>query len=1203
MEDYDRQYEFQLQLFVRSFCTSIVDDAAQHQHHAPPHHTVSPSHHAAVGVNQHDGMSSSGRREVSFINAAIEGDELSSGSPTPASTVSPTSFQASGRGGGGRRGQHISPSNHRRDMHHTSGGGARHSVTPPPLEHYTSHPHHPLDVTISQLRAVGRDLLDLHSSAHLHPRAAAAGSSSSAHLSDPDDDDDADDMYGVSNDMNGLVEFFKQCGPPKFSDVFSARAYLQQAHILCEREDQRRQRFISDVSSQWWMLLHRAAAPLHQLARAEWSSRQQVAHRETTMRAEVQEEYDLGCAVIRFLSLTVLHGAEFSQQLFEHCEDMSHNERTWRTRLVREELSSRAQITAAMRLLRSHPADRAWELVAVAQQVLEGRDDDTNNNRWADRTTSAMGVGTTMSNSSQQHRSATGDFSMTKSRYRVEAASRGTSVKTFPEVTPAMKALARKSNLLEESGKRSDRIRAFSAALHERLAKTKAEELAARSIAVAATKERNARHHQELLRAREADVVHMREQCRLEKLVVERQAYESRNPEVAHEYRSFLLNPDAAASRQGWHREDKAYATHNASNNHRRSTMMGGGLQRTTSNMSSYSPQNNNNTNYNNATQTTSVLTHVDQANAMLKSVPYIPKHQLSRTHKSILEESNRVRRPASGSTAMRKAFGGGGGAQLQQRPYSATLHHLSSIAGDHDDNDMNATSGGASIGLFRRSSSRPSTAFADFAAPSPSKHHPVPQQRSSTPPLDPVESALLQECEGLFRNMKQRSYHYAPPAPLLYTADGVDALQSRNLMGDDVEVHLLTPLERIVRWNLRAQLAFRNEQYGAAEIHLKNALTALHNAEKDRRRAARRRGRRSSQQGHTSDSDGGGGGGSFGVEESTGVFEPSTSGGGFTQSNNNTNGPAGNQNPHAVPSTAESWTTGYGNLSLQNVKMLTYTTKAFLERTLGRYRDALQDLQTVLKVQEQQQEDMAMHARQHQKAAEAAGGPTAGGGRRSVMIVSPRDDSEKQLYEHMEEYHCGVQPDTLVNISALLLQVGNRPESLNFGRRAVEMLTSFAAAENQRMHSSSTSPSHAGGGGATGGGSYQQRLVDDMARRKLQVLAPSAASPRLSSPTDASDDPALETPPVSARLREGDGVLLRHRQLFIDAVAALHNVAMTQSSEQVAGDVDGMARRRVGKASHAAALRLGRTVLGNDHAVVVRVESSARQVAQLLAQ
>jgi tetratricopeptide (TPR) repeat protein len=530
----------------------------------------------------------------------------------------------------------------------------------------------------------------------------------------------------------------------------------------------------------------------------------------------------------------------------------------------------------------------------------------------------------------------------------------------------------------------------------------------------------------------------------------------------------------------------------------------------------------------------------------------------------------------------MRKAFGAPT-SHMQQRPYSATLHHLSSIAGDHDHDD-DATS--ASMGLIRRGSSRPSSAFADFAAPSPSKHPPL---RSSTPPLDPTESALLHECEALFRNMKQRSYHYAPPAPLLYTADGADALQSRNLMGDDVEVHLLTPLERIVRWNLRAQLAFRNEQYGAAEIHLKNALTALHNAEKDRRRAARRRGRRSSQGGHTSDggSDGGGG---FGTEESTAAFEPSTSGGGF-----HSNAPATNQNPHGVPSTAESWTSGYGNLSLQNVKMLTYTTKAFLERTLGRYRDALQDLQTVLKVQEQQQEDMAMHARQHQKAAEASG-QSGGVGRRSVMIVSPRDDSEKQLYEHMEEYHCGVQPDTLVNISALLLQVGNRPESLNFGRRAVEMLTSFAAAENQRMYSRSTSPT------AASGGAYQQRLADE-ARRRPQVLPPAAASPRPNPAADASDDPALETPPVSARLREGDGVLLRHRQLFIDAVAALHNVAMTQSSEQVAADVEGMARRRVGKSSHAAALRLGRTVLGNDHAVVVRVESSARQVAQLLAQ
>lgn len=1032
MDDYDRQYEFHLQLFVRSFCTSVVDDASAHMPDGP---TTDRLDTTAPPLHQH--------KDVTFIDAALADEQLSSGAPTPASVTSPISCR-----------------------------GGKMAAAPRPTQRQDVH-RHPLDIARVHLQELGEALLDGH---------AASSTSELANRYQHDT-------------VHEWIDYHRERGPPKFADAFTARAYLQEVHILGCREEQFRQRWRADVG-EWWSGLHRAVAPLHQRARGEATERQNVAYSEWTFRREVEDEHSLGLAVIRYLSLSMLYGPDVSQQWFEACADVSNEECIMRRRVVRAELSTRAQITAAMRLLRSHPPDRAWELVVVAQQVHMGEQHMSE---------------TTAGEASWDAGAASRDYSNTASRYRVPAPSRGTSVRTFPEVTPAMKAQARKMNMMEERTKRSESIRAFSSALHERLAKTRAEALAGRSIAVSAVKERNLRHREELRRCREADVLLMREQCRMEKLVVERQAFESKHPEFADQYRSFLIHPLGGSERQGWHGEEKA------------------ALRRPSSAAATVRPASAHS------------KTNAELANEMLKDVPCLPKHKLTRAQKEVLDMSSRLRRPASGSNAMRRTAVR---TSLPPRPFSAALHNVSSIASDDDGHVQHALEGSTSMTF-----GRPFGTIADFGAPPPSHGS---KQRSTTPPLDAPEQALLAQCEDLFRSMKRRSYHYAPPAPVLYTVDGLDAMQGRNLMGDDVEVHLLTPLERIVRWNLRAQLAFRNEQYAVAEVHLKNALTALHNAEKDRRRASRRRGRRSSHAGEGSDS--------FSHEESNGGFEGPTEGVSVAPSASTAFSPA--SNAHAVPSTPDSWTAGYGNLSLQNVKVLTYSTKAFLSRALGRYRDALQDLQSVLKVQEQQEEEMASHANTKLK---LEGG---GGTRRSVLIVSPRDDGEAQRFEHMREHHCGVQPDTLVSISALLLQVGNRQESLSYARRAVEMLTKFAAEENLRMSSQ-----------ASGGGRQAAQDADDV-------------------------DPATDaTPPESARPREGEGVLLRHRQLFVDSVAALHNVAMTQSSEHVGADAEAMGRRRVGKSSHAAALRLGRTVLGCDHAVVVRVESSARQVAQLLAQ
>lgn len=1015
--NYDRRYDFELQLFIQTFCRDIIehsvdaaDDGDFNGSHKKGHSPNEMRSADASAAGNAAAIRPPRSGDVRFIAVDAQHDDVvSSGAPSPSSAATPVLS--------------VSPRSIRRSMTTRS---------PSPCEN--------------------EDLWNL---------SAVANALTHENLSEVE-----------RSHQTVLIEQWAHVAGPFFEQPLHAKAFLREVHILAQREEAARYGFRKDVL-RWWHELHAVAAPLHSWAQRLREEQLRLQHREACLRDELEDQEDVGRAVLRYVQSVAVRGAEWTKTVFLQGEDIAQAERLHRHQLQSQEIKYRAHFNAAQRLLPSLPPAKAHHVVETLFALLHP----------------AHSAAALPRRGDSDGEDGTSLRRLSSSRIRTPLKANPEAVRITPEPL-AVKSHARMISLLNQSYERASRVRATSAELDEKTVLHKAADISERRIAAAIAKETSRRRRDEQQASLEAHFAKLRQTSRVEKLAYEWLGHEKRHPEVEPLHRSLLTGS-----------EEHRRAVSALSGVFGRSSTPGDAEFDTTR---TFPPR------------TASAQQCRPSSRSSLLDVSYLPKHQLPpaekkilRTHSASLRSAHPLKRPVFSSPSVSKLT-------IVSRQESVTA--LSGAI------DLTTSSGSSA-------------------------------KRSPTPPLHPMEADLVRLCEALRALMKQSPFHYAAPAPVLYTVDGSDAIQGRNLLGDDVELHLLSPLERIMRWNVRAQQALRNEQYSVAEAHLKNAMTALHNCEKDRRRAVRRRSRQGSHDFSTPLAD---------VDDDTpaspeAAAEPNTAAPADPADSQRASPAAASPLPArpAALQTADSLTSGFGFLSLQNVKVLTYTNRSFLHRALGRYRDALQDIQTVLRVQEAQDVDIEAYRRTLGSltiSPESTPQPT----RRGVRVVSPRSIEDNQMGKHLAEHHYGVQPDILINISALLLHVDNYAESLLYGRRAVAMLQKQCEEELTTME------------------------------RRSKARDPGEHA---ESPTSRAPDGAV--------IR---GTQLAHRHLFAHSVAALHNIAMTQSSQRTQSATETDARR-VGKASHAAALRLGRLVLGNDHALVVRVEEHSSVIAQLLAQ
>lgn len=1137
---YHATYDFELQLYVQSFCDDIVhdvlagrlqtsmDDNCSHKPLQATMSAVHPSH----DHNSHTNVAASSDESDSDSDYADgEGDETAESGPVgdeeASHSLHPLNVDTS-----------APPSGRWHDLSATREGGARFGDGPQGdsggwetevadtiaqmLDDWASNGLLGLvgQEAAFSLVASGVAICSDGGRYHQNPSDSTAAHSHKAQTTN------RSQSYIMDADRRlQLLQRWSHVPGPFFTDVRDAKAFLQLSFNVSVREEAARHALLRSVQ-RWWKDLRRLAAPLHAAASSQHHDGLRLQHREAAARVELDQEESIGRTVIRFMLSALLNGSDLTKRVFLMCGDLAEEERHQRTAMISQELHIRAQLTAAHRtlaLIRGNASQIqrqvAAQLLAVAMQAAYPA---TYRYSPAASGPTVKTSITTTSGGSARRRSTARSFADT-----IATADHAPEMRTFdPTVSIHVKSLERSRMLREARAARADVIRGVSQALAQRIAATKAHHTLSRRRDAEAMRVASRLRREELFVASEARFAKLREESRIETLACERQSYEIRHPEHAETFLSLLVG-----SRQ--HRDAIAAVESGVHQPHTVDPALGLEISRISAGganssiaASSVWNHNHHQTQQSPVVDTSSVShdrhhhahhgdvssirrplststrphTSTSHVSDLWASVPCIPKHQLQPEDRRALR---RVREAVATASILRQ---GSASSVLQRKKSEDAAARV-----------FRGTTGAAATQWHRKddsinpkqfASTEPATSSASNLTVSSGATKPRVVRRSRTPPLEDMERLLVESCSALRDAMLQTPYQYVAPLPILYASDGTDSTAGRNILADDMELHGLTPLERMLRWNVRAQQAMRLGQLVVAEGHLTNAMTALVNAEKMRRRASRRR--------------------------------------------NSTEGSNGSEDPPrtadeggAGRSAADSLLSGFGQLSLQNIKILTYTTRSFLLRHQRRFRDALQDLQTVLSVQEAQAVELQRYRAAQQHADQLSRPDTGGVGRRAtgVRVVSPRSDEDNAVAQHMLQNNAfGVLPDTLLNISALLLQLNSVSESLLYARRAVTMLTDQCESEMKELKR-----------GGDGGGSPQR--------------------------------------------------LLKHRNVFQQAVAALHNVAMAQGAQETTTNGSHSDARQVAKATLAAAMRLAHEQLGADHALTVKVEAAASVTAQMLSQ
>lgn len=1076
--DYNRLYDFELQLFVQSFCTEVLCDVDNDRKKESGTDDDGANHEVGGATAQSEkGRESkpSSRATLSKVVIESDGDDdaiESEKQPVALLPQSPSGRSNTTTGGSKRQITLSSPSSRRLSSPLQFGSRMETTNNSPSV----STPSHTsiLHDAIQQLTQASTSVLD--------------------------------EDVGEHTTNASKIQFYLEHLGPLFASALHAKAFLQQSFVLEQREEAAR-KDLQRRSIKWWSACRQMAASLlHNAAREQHDARMRLGHREVVERHDIEQQEEIGRGVLHFILQTNLFGVQYARGWFEAVEHVTMDESQQRGALMSQEIAIRAHFIVAWRVAASQPylldeIEFAFRQCAWGDEESVGDhlDDSTMNGTLTPHRKimmqTAAGEKTFLSNLSailSPHHTSRPLTRAASSRPR-HRPSRVDSIRTMHQVSQSMQREAREQELLEQSHIRASNVRQISSKLEVRVTHTRATEIANKRLRVLKSIDVS-RQRREVLRTEREELFRtMREESRIERFAYEREGYESRHPEAVDAYKKLLI--DAA--------EQNKIVTAESSSGRPPTPDYNGSASQALPAARSHGGR-----------PSSSSMSSITE---LRRDVPCLPKHLLQPIHKKILHQT----RPNSSMSQRSHVFKGLPAPRVELKR-SSSANPYSSGEGFHAVRHRSDESPGDGIASSKDDAS--TLPLRDNNSASTNTRQP----RSRTPPLEAPERTLLERCERLFDLMRTRPYQYGNPPPVLYAEDGSDATSGRNLFGDDVELHLLSNVERILRWNMRAQQALRNHQYQVAEGHLLNAVSALHNAEKERRRATRRKSQQKHSTTHLSD-DGSGGEKEDVLSHSVRASSP----------------PAGQ--------IADPLMCVFGSLSLQNLKMLTFTNRSFLYRAMGKYRDALQDLLSVMKVEEQLQKEYDLYAEElraerEKNSSNAHHSPPSEkrAQRQRAMVSIVGDAAEKSPEEGavrklIYEANLTVNPDTLLNVAALLLHVNNQRESLSYARRAIAMLSDLAAEDIHRLE-----------GGAGG----------------------DSAAP----------------------------VVLRTRSLFVSGVSALHNVAMAQSAVETTTPQE-MEKRKVGKATHAAALRLGRLVLGNDHAVVHRVEEHARTIAQLLAQ
>lgn len=491
--------------------------------------------------------------------------------------------------------------------------------------------------------------------------------------------------------------------------------------------------------------------------------------------------------------------------------------------------------------------------------------------------------------------------------------------------------------------------------------------------------------------------------------------------------------------------------------------------------------------------------------------------------------------------------------------------------------------------------------------------HNSQPNREDFAAKLLPREKQLYDALVSVRQLMQQIPYRFAQSTPIVLNEDGGDATQGRNLLGDDVEVFLLSPPERVLRWNLKAQQAMRLQEWEEAEKQISNAVATLQTLDKESRRMRRRSSAASLHPQQQQQPESRVPAATGNDQVASGNAAPSTSV--DRQQEEGHDAPAGTpmkrsaavtvEEPaaaavpsiHRKGSTAPSAASHFlltpnGALTLQRLKILTFTQRAQLNRMHGRLKDALLDLETVLATEEALLGDGNPTTSNHNSTASGANSKSDARGRHNGSDTKTLPQTKQQPSSGARG---GDHASTLLNVAALLLQRGTSADSLRFARRAGAVLLSALRDNEQAFAEGSSSNS----------------------RRSPPQSSSVAASPTASSPTAAASgfpsaqhqnsssaadasprDASASSPPPH---QQGGGnhheVLLHHGTVLQDCVSYYHNVAMA-----LAALPKEHKERSAAKATHQAALRLSEWMLGADHALTVRVREYAPVIAQMLA-
>ena len=615
-----------------------------------------------------------------------------------------------------------------------------------------------------------------------------------------------------------LIRHYLDCSGPLFETVQHAKAYLQQAHLLSEREAFARRAIRSSVDK-WIRLVAPHVRSLHKLAASSREELLRLHLREEKHRRAIAEECDVHMSVLRFMStVESFHGdAKAVRLLSSAIRVIYDDEGQWRSQAVAEELATRAEI--------------------VGSRSLEKQ-------RLCCSNGSSMYRGGGLSSSLPLD----ADSSARPPSRIFELSRPHTAISTMHSVDVRQLSAARIADQLSSSFDRARYIRGESEALQDLYAIQQKKRIAASIAKIDRARVASAARKLQVAEARSSRLEEIRTASRLETFACEREAYEGRHPQAASAVERHLLHRGGTLS------NSCNECDHDATSVKTTSACWGISRSQQKPGSSATSPG--------------------------FKARLYSSMHCAAATYKVLTNHDASSRETI-----------------VVKRSSSAKPRNRQLLQQQQSNNGRDSVSPpprGRSASEFLRVSSSSGV------------------RTSQKEVLMQPEEEAVREISALHEKMLELKGKgvdvpvQADEPPIASSSDEPPVKSEADLLRDDVTAESLSQLERILRWNLRAQMAVRRGDVASAQRYVDSAFSSIKliNQERRRSRAAR-------------------------------------------MSLVNELGP----HPEDPKKVME-------GISIRNLTMLTYSTAATVSRHTGRLKDALTSLSTVLSLEEGGGED-----------------------------------------------------------------------------------------------------------------------------------------------------------------------------------------------------------------------------------------------------